>query len=176
MKVPVAILSLLALAGVAFPVAAAQLQPLRPVARNLYSGRWYEIARTPNITEGDCQGSTYDFAGWSAGQFSAVQTCHQGGPAGPARSIKVSGRVLPQTANTKMQLAILGGLWTQQYWILDHALDNAWLIMTTPNNRYVWLMSRQPVLTGASRAAALARLSQFGFDLSHLVFPQQAMR
>jgi apolipoprotein D and lipocalin family protein len=172
----VAILSLLALAGAVLPAAAATPQPARPVAQALYSGRWYEIARTPNHTEGACQASTYDFSGWSGGRFSAGLTCHSGGPAGPVRTMTLSGHVLPQTQNTKIQLALLGGLITQQYWILDHAADDAWLIMTTPNARYVWLMSRNPALAGAARAAALARLQQFGFDLSRLVFPAQAVR
>jgi apolipoprotein D and lipocalin family protein len=90
--------------------------------------------------------------------------------------VTVSGHVLPQTQNTKMQLAMLGGLLTQQYWILDHAADNAWLIMATPGGHYVWLMSRQPALSPAVRAAALARIQQFGFNLSQLVFPPQATR
>ena len=81
--------------------------------------------------------------------------------------------MLPSTQNAKMQLAMLGGLLTQQYWILDHAADDGWLIMTTPNDHYVWLMARQPALNAAARAAALARLQQLGFDLSHLAFPQQ---
>ena len=165
------------LGAAALPASAAvQLQPTRPVADNLYSGRWYEIARTPNMMQGDCNASTTDFGGWSSVQFSAVQICHSGGPGGPAHVVTVSGHVLPQTQNTKMQLAMLGGLITQQYWILDHAADNGWLIMATPGGHYVWLMSRQPVLSPAVRAAALARIQQFGFDLSHLVFPAQAVR
>jgi apolipoprotein D and lipocalin family protein len=75
-----------------------------------------------------------------------------------------------------MQLAMLGGLITQQYWILDHAENNAWLIMCTANGRYVWLMSRQPVLDGAAKSAALGRLQSLGFDLSRLAFPEQPPR
>ena len=30
--------------------------------------------------------------------------------------------------------------------ILDHADDNGWAIMATPNGHYVWLMSRRPIL------------------------------
>jgi apolipoprotein D and lipocalin family protein len=158
----------------ALPAVADAPQPTRPVSANLYTGRWYEIARTPNMMQGDCNGSTTDFAGWTGSQFSAVQTCHSGSATGPAHSVTVSGHVLPQTQNTKMQLAMLGGLMTQQYWILDHAADDAWLIMATPGGHYVWLMSRAPVLTPAARAAALTRIQQFGFNLSRLVFPAQS--
>jgi apolipoprotein D and lipocalin family protein len=168
-----ACLALFAPAGMAL---AGQLQPAQPVPVNLYSGRWYEIARTPNHMQGDCQASTTDFSGWASGAFQAVQTCHQGAPNGPAKIVTVNGRVLPATQNAKMQLEMLGGLLTQQYWILDHAADDGWLIMAIPNDRYVWLMARQPALNAAARATALARLQQLGFDLTHLAFPQQPGR
>jgi apolipoprotein D and lipocalin family protein len=176
MKLTPVLCAALALITLAAPALADQLQPARPVPVNLYSGRWYEIARTPNHMQGDCQASTTDFSGWVAGVFQAVQTCHQGAPTGPAKIVTVNGRVLPATQNAKMQLEMLGGLLTQQYWILDHAADGGWLIMAIPNDRYVWLMARQPALTAAARAAAFVRLQQLGFDVSHLAFPQQLGR
>jgi apolipoprotein D and lipocalin family protein len=151
-------------------------QPTKPVPANLYTGRWYEIARTPNHMQSDCQASTTDFSGWAAGVFSAVQTCHSGAPSGPKRTVAVQGRVLPASQNAKMQLAMLGGLISKEYWILDRAQDNAWLIMATPDAHYVWLMSRQPVLSAAARQAAMARLQALGFNLGRLAFQQQAVR
>jgi apolipoprotein D and lipocalin family protein len=171
MKLVAALCAFLVVAAQALPTAAAvQLQPARPVPEALYSGRWYEIARTPNHLQDGCQASTTDFGRWSAGAFQAVQTCHQGARTGPVKSVTVNGRVLPASNNAKMQLAMLGGLITQQYWILDHAADGAWLIMTTPNDRSIWLLSRQPSLSAANRAAVLARMQQLGLDLTKLAF------
>jgi apolipoprotein D and lipocalin family protein len=174
MKLPVALISLLALVSAALPATAGQIEPAQAVAPNLYTGRWYEIARTPNHLEGDCQASTTDFSGWTGSAFSATQSCHAGAPSGPSRQVTLQGRVLPQSNNAKMQLAMLGGLISKQYWILDHSVDNAWLIMTTPDDHYVWLMSRRPVLSVGARAAAFTRMQQLGLDLSRLVFPTPA--
>jgi apolipoprotein D and lipocalin family protein len=176
MKLTIAACAFAGLLGAASSSLAEPPQPVRPVPANLYTGRWYEIARTPNHMQADCQGATTDFSGWAAGAFSAVQTCRQGAPSGPKKTVAVHGRVLPASQNAKMQLAMLGGLITQQYWILDHAENNAWLIMATANGHYVWLMSRQPVLDAAARAAALGRLQALGFDLSRLAFEQQPPR
>jgi apolipoprotein D and lipocalin family protein len=173
MKLTAFACALAAAFAIAAPGLAAQVQPLKPVPTTAYTGRWYEIARTPNGMQADCQGSTTDFAGWAAGKFLAVQTCHKGVAAGPKATTSVHGKVLAGSMNAKMQLAMLGGLITQQYWIVDHAADNGWLIMATPNARYVWLMSRQPVLSAAVRAQALGRIQQLGFDLTRLAFPQQ---
>jgi apolipoprotein D and lipocalin family protein len=172
MKLATAVCAFLALATAA-PAIAAAPQPTKPVPAFLYTGRWYEIARTPNHIQVDCEASTTDFSGWAAGVFSAVQTCHSGTPAGPKRTISVQGHVLPASQNAKMQLAMLGGLISKEYWILDRSQDNAWLIMSTPDARYVWLMSRQPVLNAAARQAAMARLQALGFNLGRLAFPRQ---
>jgi apolipoprotein D and lipocalin family protein len=124
--------------------------------------------------ENDCQASTTDFSGWAGGAFSAVQTCHAGAPSGPKHTVSVQGHVLPASQNAKIQLGMLGGLISKEYWMLDHSADNAsWLIMSTADLRYVWLMSRQPVLSQSARAAAFARMQQMGFNLSRLAFPQQ---
>jgi apolipoprotein D and lipocalin family protein len=165
--------ALVALLGLAGPALAAAPQPAKPVPVNLYSGRWYEIARTSNKMQADCLASTTDFSGWRGGAFSAVQTCYKGSSGGPKQTISVQGHVLPASGNAKMQLAMLGGLISREYWILDHADDNGWLIMTTSDGRFVWLMSRQPVITRAAKAAAIGRMQQLGLNLSRLAFPQQ---
>ena len=126
--------------------------------------------------QGDCQAATSDFSGWSGGAFSLTQTCRQGAPNGPAQVTKVSGSILPASSNAKMKLAMLGGLITQEYWIVDHADDNAWAIMATPGGHYVWLLSRQPVLNPALRAGIVAHLQTLGFDVSHLTYEQQPPR
>ena len=176
MKLISAAAALAVLLGVSGPAVAALPQPLKPVGVNLYSGRWYEIARTNNKMQADCQASTTDFSGWRGGAFSAVQTCHKGSPSGPKSIVSVQGHVLPASGNAKIQLGMLGGLISREYWILDHAGDNGWLIMTTSDGRYVWLMSRQPVIPASVKAAAIGRMQQLGLNLTKLAFPQQLTR
>ena len=154
-------------------VLAANPQPVKSVTPELYSGRWYEIARTPNKLQADCQGSTSDFRHWDAGKFSVVQTCHKGSPDGPARTMSASGEVLTSD-NAKIRLGFLGGLISKEYWILDHSDDNSWAIMSTVEGRYVWLLSRSPVLDPTEKARALGRMSELGFDCSRLAFPLQS--
>ena len=156
---------------------AAAPQPMKPVPPALYSGRWYEIARTQNRMQADCQGSTNEFRGWSpTGAFSVTQTCHKGSPSGPKQEITASGHILPNCFNAKMKLGMMGGLITQEYWIVDRADNGAWAIMDRADGRYVWLLSRQPTLSAADKAAAMARLQSLGFDMSRLAFPQQLAR
>ncbi len=154
-------------------VAAGAPNPVRPVSSDLYSGRWYEVARTPNTMQKDCQGATTDFQGWSNGAFSVIETCHKGSPNGPAKIIHVRAKVLRPPDYTKFKMSFLGGLVHQEYWILDHADDNVWALMGTPGGNYVWLLSRRPVLPPAVLAQALGRLDALGYARARLIYPAQ---
>ncbi|HUZ12729.1 MAG TPA: lipocalin family protein [Caulobacteraceae bacterium] len=160
--------------AVAGAAAAAAPQPVRPAPQTLYSGRWYEIALTPNKLQKNCEAPTNDFSGRTASGFSVVQTCHEGSVNGPKHTLRAHGHVLPASNNTKLELGFFGGLVSKQYWILDHASNDVWAIMSTADGRYVWLLSRQPSLDASVRATALARLQSLGFNLTRLAFPEQA--
>jgi apolipoprotein D and lipocalin family protein len=147
--------------------------PVRPVSSGLYSGRWYEIARTPNTMQKDCQGATSDFQGFDAGAFTVVETCHKGSPTGQAKIIKARAKIVPASDNTRFRMSFLGGLLHQEYWILDHAADDSWAVMATPGGNYVWLLSRRPALPPAVQAIALAHVAALGYAPSHLIFPAQ---
>lgn len=145
--------------------------PARPVAQSLYSGRWYEIARTPNTMQHACKGATSEFEGYADGAFAVVDTCHEGSPTGPVKVLKAHAKMIAGSENTRFRMAFFGGLIHQEYWILDHAADDDWAIMATPGGHYAWLLARRPSLPPAEMSAAMARLRQLGYE--RLVFPQQ---
>jgi apolipoprotein D and lipocalin family protein len=151
--------------------AAAAPPPAKPVAESLYSGRWYEVARTPNSIQRDCLGATSEFQNYSGGAFSVVDTCHEGSLTGPVKVLKAHAKMIAGSENTRFRMAFFGGLIHQEYWILDHADSDDWAIMATPGGRYAWLLARRPVLPPAEMSAAMARLRQLGYE--RLIFPQQ---
>ncbi len=153
----------------AWPAMAAAPQPVRPVSIGMYAGRWYEIARIAEGKERRCGFPTTDFSGRDGGGFTVIETCHDVSADGPAHPIKATVTILPDTGNAKIRLGFLGGLFHQEYWILDHAPDdNAWALMATPGGRFLWLLSRRPILTAQEHAAAVARITALGYDASHL--------
>ena len=174
MRATLACLILIAAAAGGAAVAGAP-QPAKPVASELYSGRWYEIARTPNARQKNCQGDTSDFSPLRGGAFSVVETCHKGAPSGPNQTLKTKARIVEGGGGAKFTMSFLGGLIHQQYWILDHADDNAWALMATPGGHYIWLLARRPAMEAAPKAAALARMAALGYNPARLVFPAQTI-
>lgn len=175
----IALSAALAVAGVA---SAAAPQPTRAVSTAFYSGRWFEIARVPNMGQRDCQAPVTQFTPLggqgevafisSTGEFSASQVCRRGSASGPAKTYTTKGRILPGTRNAKFEMAFLGGMKKQEYWVLDCAGDGSWAIMATPGGNYVWLLSRRPVMSEAAKAAAVARIRALGYQ-QKLEFPAQ---
>jgi apolipoprotein D and lipocalin family protein len=170
------ILICLAACAIGGPGLAGAPQPARPAPAALYSGRWYDIAHTPNSRQKDCQGPSSEFTGWDGGAVAIAQTCHTGSPRGPAAVFRAAAKIIPGSGAAKFRAFFLGGLLSQEYWILDHGPDETWAILATPGGHYVWLMSRAPVMDGAARAAAVRRIAALGYDAAHLAFSIQQPR
>lgn len=154
------------------PALAAPSPPAEKIELTKMTGRWYEVARTPNAMQKACEAATADWTRAGAG-YSVVQTCRRGAPDGPKKEWKASATPVDPVKNAKFKLSFFGGVMNQEYWVLDHRTDQGWLIMGTPGGNYVWLLSKAPQLTAAVRAQAIARIKQLGYDTSKLEFPQQ---
>src|SRR5512143_1653357 len=136
-------------------------------------GRWYEVARIPNQLQRGCEAGTSDWTRAGEG-FAVVQACHKGKPDGPVAEWKAKARVADPATNAVFKMSFFGGLVSKEYRVLDHRPDQGWLILSTDDGRYLWLMSQRPTLPAAIRAQALARIKQLGFDIGRLEFPLPA--
>lgn len=173
MKIVTALLAGALMTVPAIVAAKSAPQPSRAVSAAFYSGRWYEIARTPNMNQRDCEAPTSDFAGGDNGRYRIVQTCHKGSPEGAAKVFKSTAALVPGTDNAKFTVTFFG-LAKQEYWVLDCSGDGTWAIMATPGGNYVWLLSRRPVMSAAAEARALSRIKALGYDVDRLELPKQA--
>jgi apolipoprotein D and lipocalin family protein len=145
-------------------------EPRKPIDPNRYMGRWYEIARIPNVLQDRCEGATSDWTKRDDNQYGVIQTCHIGSPTGPAKTWRGAARLI---APSKIRIGFLGGLMHQEYWVIDRDDSYSWSIMGTPDPKYVWIFSRQPVLSEAQKQALVARARALGYDTSRLVYDRQ---
>jgi apolipoprotein D and lipocalin family protein len=159
----------LGVAGMASSAHAAAKPPAKPVSVEFYSGKWFEIARTPNSGQRDCEAASTQFTSTGASSFKVVQICGKGSSSGAAKTFNTTGKIVADTRNAKFSMSFLGGLRTQEYWVLDRADDQSWAIMATPGGNYVWLLSRQADMPSDVRAAALSRVRALGY--ARLEFP-----
>ncbi len=136
-------------------------------------GRWYEIARLPNSIQKGCQAGASDWTR-SADGFSVVQSCHKGAPDGPISRWTAKARVADPATNAKFKMTFVGGLVSQEYWVLDRRDAEGWLILSTHDGKYLWLMSQRPTLAAGVRSQVVTRIKQLGFDPGRLEWPAPA--
>jgi apolipoprotein D and lipocalin family protein len=148
--------------------------PKKPVDMQRLAGRWYEVARVPNIAESDCPFASTDWDPQANGKFKVTQICSKTLDGAPGRVIHATADPLDASGNTKWRMNYFGGLIRRDYWVLDYAPDDSWVIMGMPGpKRYVWILARQPVQPQAAREQVVQKIVALGYDASRLVFPVQ---
>jgi apolipoprotein D and lipocalin family protein len=156
---------------------AAAPEPAKPIdAAQLYTGTWYEVARTPmHITDG-CVAGTTEYVTGDTGELVERDACRMGAPEGKEKVIQGPVRILNPGQNTKIVVhyTVYGIIpITRNYWLIDHGDDYQWFIFTNPAFTQVSVFTRakQP---GQARIAELtARLQSLGYDPKKLEYPTQ---
>lgn len=153
--------------------AQAAVEPVGRIELSKMMGRWYEVARVPNVLQKDCQAGASEWTPQAQG-FAVVQSCRKDTPDGPLKTWKARATVADPRTNAKFKMTFFGGVVSQDYVVVEHKPEQGWLVLATANGKYLWLMSQKPTLPAAIRNQALARIRQLGFDVGRLEFPQPA--
>ncbi len=159
------------------PPTARAAEPLVTVPRvelERYLGRWYEIARYPNVFQRDCKGevtATYDRR--DDGAIVVDNACVRA-DGGTDRAVGAA-RVVDAATNAKLEvrfapefLSFLPFVWGD-YWVIDLAPDYSYAVVGEPSRKYLWILSREPRLDASTLQAIIARLPSAGYDPARLV-------
>lgn len=150
--------------------ASAAVEPVGRIELSRMMGRWYEVARVPNVLQKGCQAGASEWTPSAAG-FAVVQSCRKDTPDGPLKVWKAKATVADPLTNAKFKMTFFGGVVSQDYVVVEHRAEQGWLVLATANGKYLWLMSQKPTLPAAVKTQALARIRQLGFDVGRLEFP-----
>jgi apolipoprotein D and lipocalin family protein len=116
-------------------------QPAKPVDAGFWSGRWYEVGRTPKDFNKDCVAGTTDFVTRDGGPYEA-DACHDKTPDGKEEDIGGAMKILNPGQNTKITVTYhLAFIPIHvENWVLDHGDD--WMILGTPDLSEVHIYTR----------------------------------
>lgn len=165
----------LALSGCAMTPPAAP-QPQKPITvSRFYTGRWYEIARTPNQFTTDCVAGTTDFLHRPDGQLVERDECRRGTPEGKPKVFEGPADILDPGQNTKIVVhyTLFGFLpFAQTYWMLDHGPDYRWFIVANPGFNELAILDRHPRPSAAEIGELNQHARALGFDTAKLEYPK----
>ena len=161
------LIALAALAPACLALMGAAPEPTKPIELQHYIGRWYEVARLHNKIEEDCVRAEVNYSPSPDGGFKVEDICVRPGGQKP-KIYHPSMKVMDPGTNAKFRLTFFPFVW-KDYWVLDYANDNSWVVLGEPTGKYLWLFSRTPDLQ-AHKAALVARAKSLGYDTSKLIY------
>lgn len=159
---------------------ALQAVPTVDLAR--YQGLWYQIAYYPNTFQKQCvSNTTAQYAPAANSQITVTNSCKTadgststavgaarikqprllGVPLGPGTPSKLEVRFAPAA------LAWIPGVWAN-YWVIQLADDYRYAVVGEPTRKFLWILSRTPVMDPADRALIETTLLQQGYDPAKL--------
>ena len=143
------------------------LQTVPSVELNKYAGKWYEIASYPQTFQKGCHCTTAEYTLSDKGYVIVENRCNKDSVNGKQSYIKGKAFVEEGSGNAKLKVQFFWPF-RVKYWIIDLADDYSYAVVSHPNKKYLWILSRSPKMEEAVYLEILSRLKAKGFDLSKL--------
>ncbi len=144
-----------------------------------YVGTWFEVARFDNVFQRGCAGDvTATYAKRPDGRLDVINRCRRADgsmttAAGVARVVDITTRAKLKVRFAPAFLSWLPMVWGD-YWIIGLADDYSWVVVGTPDRKYLWVLSRTAVLAESNYERALEIARANGFDDRQLRLTAQA--
>jgi apolipoprotein D and lipocalin family protein len=132
-----------------------------------YAGKWYEIASFPQQFQKGCYGTTAEYTPTDKGYIIVENRCNKDGFEGRRNYIRGKAYVEKNSGNAKLRVQFFWPF-RGKYWIIDLAEDYSYAVVSHPNRRYLWILSRTPVLEDTIYRQIIARLREKGLDVTQL--------
>lgn len=148
------------------------LQTVSSVDLNKYAGKWYEIASYPQRFQKNCNCTTATYTPTDKGYVIIENRCNKDSVNGKESYIKGKAFVEKNSGNAKLKVQFFWPF-KGKYWIIDLANDYSYAVVSHPNKKYLWILSRTPKIDQTIYNKIIAQLSDKGFDLSKLQITKQ---
>jgi apolipoprotein D and lipocalin family protein len=146
---------------------AQKLQTVPNVDLNKYAGKWYEIASYPQIFQKGCHCTTAEYTLSEKGYMIVENRCNRDSVNGKQSYIKGKAFVEKNSGNAKLKVQFFWPF-KAKYWIIDLADDYSYAVVSHPNKKYLWILSRKSKMDDTVYQEIISRLKLNGFDLSKL--------
>ncbi|MDD3883898.1 MAG: lipocalin family protein [Gallionella sp.] len=153
--------------------AADVLPPVRSVAQvdlERYVGKWYEIGAFPMYFQRHCTGnSTAEYALKPDGEIRVTNRCRTREGSDEA----LGNAWAPDSAKPGQLKVSFFWPFRSDYWIIGLDNEYRWAVVGNPNRKYLWILSRTPVLPPPLLDAALQAARLQHYDLTPLKYTPQ---
>lgn len=148
-------------------VKAQTLKTVPYVDINKYSRKWYEIASYPQRFQKGCHCTTAEYTLSDKGYVIVENRCNKDSISGEEGYIKGKAFITKNSGNAKLKVQFFWPF-KGKYWIIDLADDYSYAVVSHPNRKYLWILSRTAKIEESVYQGILGRLQEKGFDLDKL--------
>jgi len=148
------------------------LQTVETVDLNRYSGKWFEIASYPQYFQKGCTCTTADYTVTDKGYILVENRCKRDSVNGKISYIRGKAFVEDNSGNAKLKVQFFWPF-RGKYWIIDLAEDYSFAVVSHPNKKYLWVLSRTSKMDEVTYQQITNRLKEKGFELNKLQTTKQ---
>lgn len=153
-------------------ITAQPLQAVPNVDLKKYAGKWFEIASFPQRFQKGCHCTTATYTFSEKGFVIVENRCNKGSVSGAESYIKGKAFVDAGTNNAKLKVQFFWPF-RGKYWIIDLADDYSYAVVSHPNRKYLWILSRTSKMYDAIYQQIISRLVEKGLDVNKLQITEQ---
>lgn len=132
-----------------------------------YLGRWYEVARYDHSFEKGLTNATAEYTLREDGKVSVVNSGWKNG------KVKTSTGKAKLTDNSALLRVSFFGPFYSDYRILMLSPDYRFALIGSSSPKYLWILSRTPVMSETDLSAVLKEAVHRGYDTSKLIWVNQ---
>ncbi len=141
---------------------------------NRYLGKWYEIARFPNFFQKNCDKAIAQYSLGDNGEVDIVNICRKISD-GTLEEVHGIARVEDTKTYAKLSVTFLPpwlrwtGVGRGKYWVIDLEPEYQFAVVSEPNRKYLWILSRTAEMKKSVYDGILSRLVEQGYDTTRLI-------
>lgn len=152
-----------------------ELQTVPFVDVQRYLGKWYEIARLPQVFQPDCTAVTAEYSLNPDGTIKVFNFCRVLDPIAGV-PISITGEAVAiDESNAKLEVSFFKGSTPGKYWVIELDPNYQWALVGEPSRKSLFVLSRTAVLNPEILQNILERaVDEHGYDLSKLILTIQA--
>jgi apolipoprotein D and lipocalin family protein len=155
-----------------YTVNAQTLETVPFVDLNKYAGKWFEIASYPQRFQKGCNCTTAEYTLSDKGYVIVENRCDKDSVNGKQTYIIGKAFIEKNSGNAKLKVQFIWPF-KGKYWIIDLANDYSYAVVSHPNKKYLWILSRTPQLPEKTYEEILSRLKEKNFNLFKLQMTKQ---
>jgi len=145
-----------------------KLETVPSVDLKRYAGVWYEIALYPVVFEKGCNCTTAEYIPTDKNYVKVINRCRKGGINGKESMIEGKAFIEKGSNNAKLKVQFFWPF-KGKYWIIGLADDYSWAVVSHPNRKYLWILSRTPQLQDGVYEKIIQLIKEKGLDPEKLI-------